>query len=202
MRLYPYRLSRRVPVVVADLLVIALLVLFGWLGLKVHDSIDRLAVLGQGIHDAGAAVEGGFRTAADAVEGAPVVGDDIAGGLREAGEGTGGNVAELGRESEGKVHDTANLLGVVTGLIPALLLLFQVVPQRVELVRRLSAASRALGPAEGERLRFLAMRAAFSLPYDDLLRYTRDPFGDLAAGRYDALVVAAYDEAGLKPRLS
>jgi hypothetical protein len=43
------------------------------------------------------------------------------------------------------------------------------------------------------------MRAAFSLPYAQLLAYTRDPFGDLAAERYDALVAAALDDAGLRP---
>jgi hypothetical protein len=42
------------------------------------------------------------------------------------------------------------------------------------------------------------MRAAFALPYGRLLEYTRDPLGDLAAGRYDALVAAALDEAGLR----
>ena len=33
-----------------------------------------------------------------------------------------------------------------------------------------------------------------------LQRYTADPLGDLAAGRYDALVDAALEEAGLSPR--
>ena len=44
------------------------------------------------------------------------------------------------------------------------------------------------------------MRAAFTLPYDDLLRYTPDPFGDLAHERYDALVAAALEEVGLQAR--
>ena len=42
------------------------------------------------------------------------------------------------------------------------------------------------------------MRAAFALPYGELLRFTRDPLGDLEAGRYDALVDAALDDAGLR----
>jgi hypothetical protein len=44
------------------------------------------------------------------------------------------------------------------------------------------------------------MRAAFSLPYGQLLEYTRDPLGDLAAERYDPLVAAALDDAGLRPK--
>jgi hypothetical protein len=43
------------------------------------------------------------------------------------------------------------------------------------------------------------MRAAFSLPYGQLLQYTRDPLGDLEDGRYDALVAAALEDAGLRP---
>ena len=41
---------------------------------------------------------------------------------------------------------------------------------------------------------------AFTLPYGELLAYTDDPLGDLAAERYDALVEAAYADAGLRPR--
>ena len=44
------------------------------------------------------------------------------------------------------------------------------------------------------------MRAAFGLPYDQLLRYTRDPLGDLAEGRHDALVAAALADVGLVDR--
>jgi hypothetical protein len=53
-----------------------------------------------------------------------------------------------------------------------------------------------------ERRRLLAMRAAFSLPYGQLLAYTRDPLGDLASERYDGLVAAALEDAGLRPRSS
>ena len=42
------------------------------------------------------------------------------------------------------------------------------------------------------------MRAAFSLPYSQLLRYTADPMGDLASGRYEALLAAVLDDAGLR----
>ena len=42
-------------------------------------------------------------------------------------------------------------------------------------------ASRALEELTPERRRLVAMRAAFSLPYGVLLRYTPDPLGDLVA---------------------
>jgi hypothetical protein len=56
-----------------------------------------------------------------------------------------------------------------------------------------------VGTSDPERRRLLAMRAAFGLSYGALLAYTRDPLGDLADGRYDPLVAAALDDAGIRP---
>jgi hypothetical protein len=198
-RLYPELTAPRNRALVADLASIILLVLFAWAGLQVHDAVDRLAVLGEGVEASGSAVSDGFEGAADAVDGAPVVGDDIADGLRSAGEGSGGEVEELGRSGEDSAHDLADLLGFVTFALPALLVLTRWLPGRIEQVRKLRAASNVLGDgATPERRRTLAMRAAFSLPYWQLLQYTRDPLGDLEDGRYDALVAAALEDAGLK----
>jgi hypothetical protein len=184
---------------VGDLLAIALLVLFAWVGLKVHDAVDRLAVLGEGVQASGGAIEKGFDSAADAVDGTPVVGDEIGDGLRSAGEGSGGEVVDLGEEGEEGAHDLANVLGFVTFALPALLVVVVWLPGRIGQIRRLRAASQVLGDrATPERRRLLAMRAAFSLPYGQLLGYTRDPLGDLEDGRYDSLVAAALEDAGLR----
>jgi hypothetical protein len=201
-RFYPEVPERFARTLLADLAVLALLAFFAWLGFKVHDAIEELTVLGRGVNEAGTAVQSGFDAAAASVEGIPVVGDEIAGAFTSAGAGTGGNVAELGRRGEEEVSDVADLLGLVVFLVPALLVLAIAVPPRLRQIRRLTAADRLLGRTAGhvtgERRRFLAMRAAFSLPYTTLVRYTSDPFGDLAAGRYDALVAAALDDAGLQ----
>jgi hypothetical protein len=199
MRLYPDIPSRRASTLARDLLTVAILVLLAWIALKVHDAVDRLAVLGQGVNEAGSSIEEGFSTAADAVDGAPLVGDDLADGLRTAGEESGGNVAGLGSEGEDKTHALADILGLVTFFVPATFLLLSVVPARIAQVRRLTDAERVL-LQEGtpERQRLIAMRAAFALPYGQLLAHTRDPLGDLEAGRYDALVEAVLEDAGLR----
>lgn len=205
MRFYPDIPAQRLSTLARDLAVLILLALFAWLAVAVHDAVDALAVLGEGVGEAGASVQDGFRTAADAVDDAPLVGGTIADGLRAAGEGTGGNVADAGRRGEQRVHELANLLGVLTFALPAILLLVLALPPRIGQVRRLTAAARALrgGDAAGgdpsERTRLVAMRAAFSLPYGQLLRFTPDPLGDLAAGRYEGLVRAAQEDAGLRP---
>ena len=197
MRYYPDIPSRRASTLVRDLLTVALLVLLAWIALKVHDAVDRLSVLGEGVNEAGSSVEEGFSSAADAVDGTPLVGDDLADGLRTAGEGSGGNVADLGQEGEDRVHQLADILGLVTFFVPATLLLVRVVPARMAQVRQLTDAERVL-VAGGATRRTLAMRAAFALPYGQLLAHTRDPLGDLEAERYDALIEAVLEDAGLR----
>ena len=182
-----------------DLAVVLALVLFALIALKVHDAVDNLAVLGEGVESAGNAVDGGFESAADAVDGTPIIGDTLGDALRGAGEGSGGEVADLGRGGAGAAHDLANLLGALFFALPAALLLLWTLPPRIRQIRRLNAAARAVGELTPERRRLLAMRAAFGLPYGELLRFTKDPLGDLEAGRYDALVEAELEQAGLRP---
>ena len=198
MRLYPQLPGPRIGTLSRDLLILALLVLFAWLGKQVHDAVDALAVLGEGVRSGGEAVEGGFESAADAVDGTPIVGGEIADGLRDAGGASGGNVAELGRSGEEKVHYLANLLGLLTFAVPAAFVLLTMVPRRVRQIRQLTAASSVLREPVGERRRLLAMRAAFALPYGQLLQYTEDPIGDLADGNYDRLVEAVLEDVGLR----
>jgi hypothetical protein len=197
--LYPELRRPRYRALVGDLVAITLLVIFAWAGFKVHGAVDKLAVLGEGVQASGGVVRDGFESAADAVDGTPVVGDELADGLRSAGEGSGGEVVELGEQGEEGAHDLANVLGFVTFALPALIVLVIWLPGRVSQVKRLRAASQVLRDGDSEeRRRLLAMRAAFSLPYGQLLAYTPDPIGDLEGGRYDALVAAALEDAGLK----
>jgi hypothetical protein len=173
-RLYPELPARRLATLGHDLLLLVLLALLAWLGLKVHDAVDKLAVLGSGVKKVGASV--------------PVVGDPV---------------EDLGAQGEDSVHQLANLLGLIVFGVPALLVLWRLLPERISQIRRLTAAARVLKAGDDpERRRVLAERAAFSLPYSRLLTYTPDPLGELAAKRYDSLVAAALEDAGLRaPRL-
>jgi len=201
MRLYADTPSFRLSALVRDVGALAALLLLAWLGFAVHGAVDKLAVLGEGVSSAGGAVQGGFESAADGVDDAPFVGGRLGDALRDAGEGSGGNVRDAGERGEEAAHDLAILLGVAFFGLPAVLVIGLWLPRRIEEVRTLNAAARVLvEPDDPERRRLIAERAAFSLPYVALSSYTRDPLGDLAAGRYDALVAAAHDEVGLRPR--
>jgi hypothetical protein len=199
MRIYPDTPNERGRAVARDALTLLALFVLAWLALKVHDTVDRLAVLGTGVRDSGNAVQDGFGAAADAVSGVPVVGGDVGDAFRDAGEGTGGNVADAGRAGEERIHDLANLLGFLFFAIPASILLLTTLPARIRQVRELNAAQALLDTSSEERRKLLAMRAAFSLPARELTRHTNDPLGDLAAGRYEPLIEAAYAAEGLAP---
>lgn len=200
MRLYPDDRARRLATLARDVGALVALLLLAWLGVTVHDAVDRLAALGEGVREAGGAVQGGFERAAEGVDGTPVVGGPLAGALREAGEGTGGNVEGAGRRGEDAARDLADVLGLVVFGLPAVLTLGLWLPRRAGEVRTLNAASRVLRDAgDPDRARLVATRAALALPYSALVRYTADPIGDLVAGRYDALVQAAFADVGLRP---
>jgi hypothetical protein len=200
MRLYPDTADDRGRAVAKDALTLLTLFVLAWLALKVHDAVDQLAVLGSGVRESGEAVQSGFEKAGEAASGIPVVGGDVEGALRDAGSGTGGEVAQAGSDGEEKVHDLADLLGLLFFAIPASILLIATLPGRIRQFRELNATARLLDVTSEERRRLVAMRAAFSLPARTLARHTQDPLGDLAEARYERLIAAAYDEAGLRRR--
>src|SRR3954454_4690198 len=202
MRSYPTLPRLRSRTLAGDAAVLLLVVLFAWLGLKVHDGVADLAGLGRGLQDAGTAVgatsrgaagacRDGFGSAADALEGTPVVGGGLAGALRDAGGATAGplqhegdvqarRLVAAGRAGEARAYRTANLLGWLTFLLPTLLVLARWIPQRVRQARELGAADRVMrGAGDPDRAAELARRAAYVLPYSTLLRHTADPIGDL-----------------------
>lgn len=199
MRLYPSVPARRGRTIAADLAMVALVVLFGWFAISAHNAMSELASLATGVEQAGEGAQASLETAAQQVAQVPLVGGPLAQALRDAGAQTGGDAAELGRSGRRDIEYTADVLGWALFLIPTLLLLIGFLPNRIAQIQGLTSAQTILGDGRGaaSNPRLVAMRAAFSLPYTTLLRYTDDPFGDLEAGRYQGLVEAAHEEAGL-----
>jgi hypothetical protein len=216
MRLYPAASTARTRTIVRDLSVLGLLLVFAWMGVKAHDGIVELTSVGRSIQDSGralsattrntaGAVDGAFADAGNAVDGIPLVGEQLGGtlrrapgsatsGLRATGDEQGGRIVRLGVEQVNKTESAADWVGWLVFGLPAVVLLAWFVPGRVQLVHTMTTAQRTLAGAPAH---ILAARAAYSLDYTTLRRYTPDPFGDLAAGRHDALVRALREDAGL-----
>lgn len=133
-----------------DVVVVVLIALFAWLGLRVHDSIAGLADMAQGMQDTGTSIQRSGKTAArevrtgvgaaaDAADQLPIVGAQLGTGLRDAAESTasslereagatGAELVESGRQGEEDARETAWLIGWLAFLIPTVTLLSQVVP--------------------------------------------------------------------------
>jgi hypothetical protein len=200
MRLYPQLSRPRNATIAKDVAAVLLILVFAWAGTTVHSTVTDLNNISRGVQDAGTSVQTGFADVATAVAGIPIVGGQLKDGLQHAGGATGGNVVAAGVAGEQAVNDTARILGWVTFLLPTLTLLVVILPRRIRQVRRLTDAQRVLAPVVGpERLRLLAMRAAFGMEWADLEPYAPDPIADLEAGRLDGLVAALYADAGLHP---
>ena len=217
MRLYPASPVARTRTATRDLVVLALLVLFAWMGMKVHDGILELTAVGREIQDSGraisvttrdtaGAIDGAFASAGGAVDGVPLVGEQIAGALRNAprdatselratGDEQGSKIVRLGVEQVRRTETAANWAGWLVFLLPSSMLLIWAIPYRARQVAAMDTAQRTMSGAPEH---ILAARAAYSLDFKTLRRYTPDPFGDLAEGRYDQLVTALRREEGLR----
>ena len=115
--------------------------------------------------------------------------------LREAGNvEQGSKIVRLGVEQVRQTERAANWAGWLVFLLPSVTLLALTVPARVRQVAAMETAQRTMSGAPEH---ILAARAAYSLDFKTLRRYTPDPFGDLAEGRYDRLVTAVRREEGL-----
>ena len=199
MRIYPDLPRQRRTTLAGDAALVVALVVLALVGMWVHDAVFELTAVGRGVQEAGRSVESGFESAAGAVDGVPLVGEQLSGALRDTSGDTAGRAVEAGRAGIDAAEDLANLLGWLAFLVPAGLLVSRVLPGRVRQVRRLTDAARVLHlPDDEDHRRLLASRAAFGLPYGTLLRHTPDPLGDLRDGRHDALVAAAFEDAGLR----
>ena len=158
-RIYPAAGQGGRTTLAGDVVVVLLIVLFAWIGTRLHDSVAGLGAMARGIEQTGtsirdtgrttgAEIRRGFGNAADIVAGAPLVGDSLADSLRSTGERSaeavveqarrsGVELEEAGRRGREEIESTATLVGWLGFLIPTVLLLSQAIPSRLRQVRAL-----------------------------------------------------------------
>jgi hypothetical protein len=160
-RIYPRRGEGGRTTLIGDVVVVLLIVLFAWVGIKLHDSISGLGDMAKGIEDTGTSIREtgqltgdeirrGFGSAADAVGAAPFVGGQLADTLRSTGDRSanavvaqarrsGQELQAAGRQGRRDAESTARLVGWLAFLVPTVLLLSQALPTRLRQVRSLRA---------------------------------------------------------------
>lgn len=170
MRFYAERPLRAARQVLADVLVVAWVVVCVQLAGAARGSIERLRGPASALTDAGAAVRGAFGEAARTAGGVPFVGDDLARALG-AGTGAGDSLAAAGREQLATISAVgfgAAVAVVVLGVAPVVLVWL---PLRV----RYAAAARSAVTARAVDADLLALRALSRLPVRRLLAVAPDP---------------------------
>jgi hypothetical protein len=171
----------------------------GWLaaGLAMYRLVERLAVPGARVEQAGTDFAGDVAQIRERIGRVPVVGDQLQGPFGRL-AGTGRTLAEAGATQQEVVHQLALWLGVVVAAVPVVTLLLVWLPRRVAWAREAGAASRLR--LEGANLELFAIRAVANRPLRELRRVSADPAGALRAGEHEALADLELRALGLRAR--
>jgi hypothetical protein len=202
MKLYADVPARAALQVVSDLLVVVWVVLWVRVGQAVHDSIAELAA-------PATALEGGASGLSDRLDAAgqqagrvPVVGDRLAEPLHQAGDAASG-VADAGRDLALRLETLADQVGLLTALVPIVVLVGVWASVRISFARRAAATAALVRSPAGANL--LALRALSGGSTRALVAVHPDPAGAWRAGDAAAVARLAALEAsrrGVRPRPS
>jgi hypothetical protein len=172
MRLYADRPGIATRQFVSDLLVVAWVGSWIWVALKVYAFVERLAVPGRKIEDAGTGIAGGLSDAGDTVGRVPGVGGTLASPLDRAAAGA-QQLADAGRAQQHSVDQLAIVIVVLLLIVPLGLVLFGWLPRRLRWMRRAKIGSVLRADHAGRDL--LALRALAREPLRRLMAIHPDP---------------------------
>lgn len=204
MRFYPDTYMRRFAWMFADLVVLFWIVLSVQAGLFVNNLVLQLDALAQGVINAGRTFDGWIQSLEQSVpSGVPYLSDF----LRNATEGlrhhSGQPLISAGQAGSHGIHLLALILGVMVAAIPIALAMLIFLPRRVRLISDMRGVHitlrRALDRPElsQQMLEILAGRAIYTMPYQRLLQYSRNPAEDWYTRRFDRLARAELESHGL-----
>lgn len=178
MLLYPERPDKRLTHVLADLGMLAWVVLWVLVARAVHGAVLALAEPGEAVESLGSSVADSMGSAAEVAEDVPVVGDELSAPFDALGS-AGESVSGAGQSAQDAVGTLAFWLAVVLVVLPVGWLLLRWLPWRLAWAREATAVSRLLGSRDAD-LEFLAARAVATAP---LPRLAALPPGTGAAWR-------------------
>lgn len=200
MKLFADTPLRRTLQVFADLLFVAWLVLWGWIGTAVHDGTAQLAEPARQTDSAATSMAEQLRDAGGQLGEAPLVGDELAVPFDRAADASDG-IAAAGRDTVEAVEQLALLLGLSVALIPILIVSAIHLPLRWRFIRQATAGARFIDASED--LDLFALRALANQPMHVLARVSDDPAGAWRARDPDVvrrLAALELADAGLRPK--
>jgi hypothetical protein len=168
---------------------------------RLFEFLSGFAQAGRSVQAGGQTMIQGGRDLGESLAGLPLVGSQVRDITRDAFAGAGTPLTAFGTELERFIFVIAFVIALLLALVTLQPWLARYLPWRLARVRRVRAAHQAIRTgselSDPDTRRLLAMRAVCRLEYADLLEYTRDPLGDWAAGRHDALARAELASQGL-----
>ena len=197
MKLYAETAGLRARQLLGDLATLAWTAAWVAAGLTLYRLVERLAVPGARVEQAGSDFAGDVAEIQQRIGRVPVVGDQLQGPFGRL-AGTGRTLAEAGATQQEVVHQLALWLGVVAAAVPVVTLLLVWLPRRVAWAREAGAASRLR--MDGADLELFAIRAVANRPLRELRRVSADPAGALRAGEHHALADLELRALGLRAR--
>lgn len=198
MRLYADRSALRTRQVLADLAMLAWVVLWWWVGGVVHDGIEALTGPTESVSAGARDLADSLGSAGSVLDGAPIVGDEAAAPFESA-AGASDRMAEAGDASTAALERAALYVGGLVTLVPLVLVGRRWLPWRLGYLREAGAAQRLLDSPD---LEVFAWRAVAQQPLHRLARVTTDPVGALRRGdaaTVTALAALELDRLGLRP---
>jgi hypothetical protein len=193
--------TARLRELVADLSTWAWVAFWTVVGVRIYETISAFAEAGRILRGGGQNIESAGAELGDALSGLPLVGAGVDDVTTRTFATAGEPFIFVGSELEALLFLIARLLAILVVAVMVLPWLYRYVPWRAARLATVRAAHRAVRRAdvsEPEMQRFLAQRALFRLPYDELLDHSSDPFGDFASGRYERLAKAELASVGLR----
>jgi hypothetical protein len=187
---------------IADVATLIWVVFWGSIVWQLFQFLVGFAGVGRAVHEGGENMIEGGRSLGDTLAGLPLVGSqvrDLASGAFAAG---GQPISSLGTELVEFITIVSVVLALLLALVTIVPWLIRYVPWRLERLRRVRSAHRAIRRApqtDSGIEKTLALRAISRLDYDTLLDFTPDPVGDWVAGRHDRLARAEMASVGLRP---
>ena len=150
--------AKRTRQIVADVLVLAWVVLWVQIGRSVHEVISRLAAPGRSLEQAGTNLENGLGDVGESMSRVPLVGDDL----------------------QAVVAQVATVAAIWVAAWPIAFVVAIWLFRRIRFARRAGAARTLV--AAGADLDLFALRALARLPLTALATVSADPAGDWRRG--------------------
>jgi hypothetical protein len=194
-KLYAETSGLRARQLLGDLAVVAWTAAWVWAGVTLYRLVEKLAVPGARLEQAGGGFAGDVAEIQQKVGRVPVVGNELQGPFGRL-AGVGQTLADAGATQQQVVHQLALWLGILVAAVPVVTLLLAWLPRRVSWAREAGAASRLR--LAGADLELFALRAVANRPLRQLHRVTPDPTGALRAGDYEALADLELRALGLR----